>query len=101
MLQRSRKEIVGDRAVSIFEETEVLYRRTVEDLRAKLKTLNRQRQNLMDVAPKDRVSLVPANDFDAKSFIEQDIELSQEIIDTKEVLGIAEERYQVLFGEMK
>ena len=55
----------------------------------------------MDVAPKDRISLVPANDFDAKAFIEKDIELGQQIKETKEVLEIAEERYQTLFGEVK
>ena len=101
MLQRSRKEIVGDRAVAIFEETEMIFNRFIVDTRMKIKNLHRERQNLMDVAPKDRISLVPANDFDAKAFIERDIELGQEILDTKEMLGIAEERYQALFGELK
>ena len=100
MLQRSRKEIVGDRAVAIFEETEMMYTRTIQDLKVKVKNLHRKRQNLMDVAPKDRHSLVPtAGDFDAKAFIEEDIELGQEIKETKEVLEILEERYQALFGE--
>lgn len=101
MLQRSRKEIVGDRAVTIFEETEMMYSRTIEDLKMKLKNLHRQRQNLMDVSPKDRASLLPASDFDAKAFIEKDIELGQDIKETKEVLEILEERYQTLFGEAK
>ena len=70
-LKRNNKQIRDDRAQAIAEDTEMAYKRQVEDLAIKIKRLSRQREGMLDLSPTDAMSLKLANDFDAQEFVEK------------------------------
>jgi hypothetical protein len=98
-LQRNNKKIREDRAQSIAEDAETIYRREIEDLRLIMKRKIRERENMLDMSPENSTSLIVASDFDAKAFVQKEIELGVEIRNLKIKLEIAEERYEYLFGK--
>lgn len=97
-LQRNNKQIRADRATSIAEDTQVLYKRAIEDMDIELKRLNRERNNMLDLSPTTATSLILASDFDANNFVTKDIELGVKIRNLKIKLDIAQESYKNLFG---
>lgn len=100
-LIRNNTQIKRDRAANIFEEAEVRYRRTVEDLDAQLKRMKRDRDNKLDLSPTDKNTLMLAGDFDSAKFVDQDISTSLDIRNLEIKLQIAETRYAYLFkGEI-
>jgi hypothetical protein len=97
-LKRNNKQIRDDRAQAICEDTQLLFKRTIEDLEMKLKRMERERDNMLDLSPSDARSLVLASDFDADAFVNKDVDLGVKIRNERIRLEIAKERYAILFG---
>jgi len=96
-LKRNNKQIRDDRAQTIFEDAQMVYKREVEDIDMRIKRLKRERENMLDLSPTTAMSLVLATDFDAKSFIDKEIEIGIAIRNEEIKLDIATERYNYLF----
>ncbi len=97
-LQRNNSKIRKDRAEAISEDTQLVYKRAVEDMEIKIKKLKRDRENMLDLSPTDATSLVLASDFNAEEYIDKDIEIGVKLRNLEIRLEIAKERYEYLFG---
>lgn len=97
-LKRNNKQIRDDRALAIYEDTELLYKRQMEDLDVQLKRMKREQENMLDLSPTDARSLVLASDFDSAEYCRKDVELGVQIRNTEIKLEIAQKRYSYLFG---
>ena len=97
-LKRNNKQIRDDRATSIAEDAQILYKREVEDLELEIKKLRRERENMLDLSPTDAQSLVLASDFKSKEFVAKDIEIGIKIRNLEIKIEIARDRYKHLFG---
>ena len=100
-LKRNNKQIRDDRATSISEDAQIIYKREVEDLEIEIKKLMRERENMLDLSPTDANSLVLASDFNSKEFVNKDIEIGIKIRNLEIKLEIARNRYNHLFGNNK
>jgi len=96
-LKRNNKQIRDDRATAISEDTELIYKRTIEDLELSIKKMKREQENMLDLSPKDANSLILASDFDSKSYTQKDIDLGVKIRNAEITLDIARERFGYLF----
>lgn len=96
-LVRNNKKIREDRAIAIAESSEMLYKRQIEDMEVKLKQMRREREGMLDLSPTTADSLVLASDFDAKKFVEKDIQMGVDIRNLEITLEIARSRYNHLF----
>jgi hypothetical protein len=97
-LKRNNKQIRSDRALAISEDAQLLYKRAVEDLQVKIKRMQRDQENMLDLSPENAISLKLASDFDATAYVEKDVELGVKIRNAQIKLDIAEKRYAYLFG---
>ncbi len=97
-LKRNNKQIRDDRATAIAEDTQLLYKRQIEDLQVSLRRMKREQENMLDLSPTDARSLVLASDFDSAAYVEKDVELGVRIRNSEIKLEIAKARYQHLFG---
>jgi len=97
-LKRNNKQIKDDRAASISEDTQLIYKRKIEDLELSIKKMVREQDNMLDLSPTNSQSLILASDFDSDSFITKDIELGVKIRNSQITLEIAKNRYKYLFG---
>jgi hypothetical protein len=98
-LKRNNKQIRNDRATAIAEDTQLLYRRQLEDLTVGIKRMEREQENMLDLSPENAMSLVLASDFDSAAYVAKDIELGVKIRNERIKLEIAQKRYDYLFGE--
>lgn len=98
LLQRNNDQIREDRALVIGADSELIYRRRVEDIELKIKRLEREREGLIDISPLDRNSLTFA-DFQPEAFVQKDIELSLTIRNLNIQLEVAVKRFEYLFGK--
>lgn len=98
-LKRNNRKIRDDRAEAIHEDAELFYRRSIEDIRHKVKKLEREKENLIDLSPTSADSLVLASDFDSQAFVKKDIDLSVSIRNENIRLEAAEKSYRKLFGD--
>ena len=96
-LLRNNKKIRDDRAIAIAEMAEILYKRQIEDIELQIKQLRRDRDAMLDLSPSDAQSLVLASDFDAKAFVEKDIQMGVNIRNLEITLEISKTRYKHLF----
>ena len=96
-LNRKNSKIKEDRAIAITETAQLLYKRKVEDMEIKLKQLQRDRTNMLDLSPTTADSLVLASDFNAEGFVEKDIQIGVDIRNLTVALDIARESYKNLF----
>lgn len=96
-LVRNNKQIKEDRALSIAEDAELVYKRKVEDLETTLKRKKRDRENMLDMSPTTSQSLILASDFDADQWVAKDHLLGLEIRNLQIEIDLARERYQSLF----
>lgn len=85
-LKRNNKQIRDDRAAAICEDTELLFKRTIEDLEVAIKRMERERDNMLDLSPSDARSLFLAVDLGIK------------IRNERIKLDIARQRYNHLFN---
>lgn len=97
-LKRNNKQIRDDRAAAIGEDTQLLYKRQIEDLQVTIKRMEREQENMLDLSPANSLSLVLASDFDSTAYVQKDVELGVRIRNETIKLGIAQKRYQYLFG---
>lgn len=97
-LKRNNKQIRDDRAKVITEDTEVLYRRQIEDLEHAIKKMQREQENMLDLSPTNATSLVLASDFNSAGYVDKDLELGVKIRNAEIRLEIAKKRYAYLFG---
>lgn len=97
-LKRNNAKIREDRAISIAEDAQIIYKREVEDLEIQIKRLRRERDSMLDLSPTTADSLVLATDFDSKDFVNRDIQIGVQIRNLEIKLEIARERYNYLFG---
>ena len=101
VLTRNNKKIREDRAISIAEDAELIYKRKVEDIETQIKRKRRDRDGMLDLSPTTADSLVLASDFDAEKFVAKDLALGIEIRNLEISLDIARSRYEILFGTKK
>jgi hypothetical protein len=97
-LKRNNSKIRADRAEAIGEDAQLLYKRAVEDLEVSISRMNRDQENMLDLSPESAMSLKLASDFDAKSYVEKDVDLGVKIRNAQIKLDIAKKRYLYLFG---
>ena len=97
-LKRNNAKIREDRAISIAEDAQIIYKREVEDLEIQIKRLRRERDSMLDLSPTTADSLVLATDFNSKDFVNKDIAIGVQIRNLEIKLEIARERYNYLFG---
>jgi hypothetical protein len=97
-LKRNNAKIREDRAISIAEDAQIIYKREVEDLEIQIKRLRRERDSMLDLSPTTADSLVLATDFNSKDFVNKDISIGVQIRNLEIKLEIARERYNYLFG---
>jgi hypothetical protein len=100
-LTRNNKKIREDRAISIAEDAELIYKRKVEDLETQIKRKKRDREAMLDLSPITADSLILASDFSADNFVAKDLAMGLEIRNLEISLEIATKRYEYLFGERK
>jgi hypothetical protein len=96
-LRRSNRKIRDDRAQAIVETTELIYKRTVEDIETEIKQLKRRRENKLDLSPTTADSLTLADNFDAAGFVSEDIKIGLSLRELEIKLQVATERYNKLF----
>jgi len=97
-LMRNNKKIRDDRAQAISEDTELIYKRTIEDLELNIKKMKREQENMLDLSPTTAQSLVLASDFDSADYVSKDVTLGVKIRNEQIRLEIAKNRYEYLFG---
>lgn len=97
-LQRNNDQIREDRARTIGEDSELIYRRRVEDIELKIKRLEREEEGLIDISPLDKNSLTFI-DFQPEAFVQRDIELSLTIRNLNIQLEVSTKRFEYLFGK--
>lgn len=96
-LKRNNKKIRDDRAVQIAEGAEMKYKRRVEDLEHEIRDLTRTRNAALDLSPDTGDSLKLALNFDADTFVNNDIAIGIKIREREIQLDIAKARYKELF----
>jgi len=96
-LKRNNQKIRDDRAASICEDAEMMFRRNIEDLKVDIKRMQRERENMLDMSPDDTTSLILASDFDAKDFVRKELTIGVNLRNAEIKLEIAEARYKYLF----
>ena len=96
-LKRNNDKIREDRALAIAEDAQLIFKREIEDMAIQLKRLQRERDGLLDLSPTTADSLVLATDFDAKTFVEKDLQLGIQMRNLEIRLEIAKQRYAYLF----
>lgn len=97
-LVRNNRQIRSDRAEVIAEDTQITFRRKIEDIELRIKKLKRQRDNMLDLAPDHALSLKLAENFSATKFVDDDMKLGLAIRNEEIKLKIAVDRYNLLFG---
>ncbi len=100
-LKRNNKQIRDDRAQAISEDTELVYKRKVEDLELSIVRMKREQDNMLDLSPTNTQSLILASDFDSTEYVEKDVELGVKIRQNEIKLEIARNRYNLLFKGKK
>lgn len=98
-LKRNNSKIRADRAQAISEDTQMIYKRKIEDLEVSIKRMRREQENMLDLSPTTAESLVLASDFDSSAYTQKDIDLGVKIRNAEITLEIAKARYKYLFGE--
>jgi hypothetical protein len=98
-LKRANKQIKADRALTIVEDAELVFKREIEDMERDIKLWKRQLEGALDLSPDNSLSLVPAaKDFDPIAFKDEQVALTKKIRNKEIELMLATKRYNHLFG---
>jgi hypothetical protein len=100
-LMRTFKQLKNSRAESVAEDVEIIYKRKIEDLCHKIRSMDRDRENIiLDLSPVNAFAgnVVPS-DFNADAFLSKDIQIGLNRRAAVIELSIVVDRYQALFGE--
>lgn len=101
-LMRDHKAIRRDRAEAIIQDTQTLYKRTVEDILIAISKAKREQNAIIDLSPDTTVSLLPnLKDYDENEFVTKDLKYSLEIRNLEIKYEVAVKRYEYLFGTFK
>jgi hypothetical protein len=101
-LMRDNKSIKKDRAEAIIEDTQLVFKRKVEDLGLEITRLKRKQEAMLDLSPDNSLSLMPnLKDFDSAVFTEEDLKLAYTLENLKIKYKAALNRYEYLFGDYK
>ena len=100
-LMRTFKQLKNSRAESVAEDVEIIYKRKIEDLCHKIRSMDRDRENIiLDLSPVNAfTSNVVPSDFNADAFLQKDIQIGLNRRAAVIELQIVVERYKALFGE--
>ena len=98
VLARNNKQIRDDRALSIIEDAEMIYKRVVENLEKDLRVLRREREAMLDLSPGNSYSL-KMESFDADLFVKKYQELGLSIREVEIKLEVAKNSYDDLFAD--
>lgn len=98
-LKRNNKQIRDDRAKQIYDETKLLYKRTIEDLEMDILGMERERSYMLDINSDDKNKIINPSDFKAAAFVNTDIELGVKIRNAEITRDIAKEQFELLFGK--
>ena len=100
-LKRTFKELKSSRAESVAEDVEIIYKRKIEDLCHKIRSMDRDRENIiLDLSPMNAFNSNPVpSDFNASAFLNKDIQIGLNRRSYVIELQIVVERYKALFGE--
>ena len=96
---RNPKQIKADRGLAIVEETQLVYRRTIEDIDMNINKMNRTKRAMTDLSPADKTSLNFA-DFNSLDFVKRHSDLAMAIRQEKIKLNSAKQEYNTLFGHI-
>lgn len=96
-LKRNNAEIRDNRAKSIAEGAQLIYKRAIEDMDLQIKNWKREQENMLDLSPTDANSLILADEFDPEEYVAKDINLRVKIRNTKIKMAEAIEGYKQLF----
>jgi hypothetical protein len=96
-LRRNNKQIRDDRALSIAEDAQMIFKRQVEDLTTEIKRLRRDRDGMLDLGGNTTTNIISLSDFNAVEFVNKDLEIGLKIRNLEIKLEIAEKRYNELF----
>jgi len=99
-LKRNNRKIRDDRASAIAEDTQLVYKRAIEDIEISIKRMRREQNTMLDLSPTDSHSLTLAIDFDCNKYVKSDTELGVKIRNAEIKLEIAQDRYNHLFGKI-
>ena len=100
-LMRTFSQLKQSRAITVAEDVEIIYKRKIEDLCHKIRSMDRDREDIMNsLAPSNAFSnnVVPS-DFNAESFLTKDIQIGLNRRAAIIELEITVDRYNALFGE--
>ena len=98
MLEKSHKEIRGQRAQLLAKDAERKMRKVVESKEEKVEDLEMKVLNLSDLSPDSTTTLkVTKEGFDAKSWSEQLIAAEVNLTIAKQELSIAQNTYKKFF----
>ena len=97
-LQRNNRQLRDDRARAISEDTELSYRRTIEDIDRRIKSLQRDQESMLDLGHTSKDTIIAVSDFKTETFVEKDIQLSVAMRQEQIRLEEAKKRYAYLFG---
>lgn len=100
-LMRNFKQLKESRAESVAEDLEILYKRKIEDLCHKIRSYDRDRENIiLDLSPTSITSAaVVPSDFKPENFLRKDVEIGISRRSAVIELEIVVTRYNELFGE--
>ena len=98
-LTRGSKKIKADRAIVLAESAQLKYKRSIEDMQMDIKTLQRERDNMLDLSPTTSDSLELAKNFDADAFVKKDLAIGLQIREIRIRLEESLSRYEILFGK--
>jgi len=94
-LNKSQKEINTDRIDSIYENSEMSYKRRIEDKELQIKNMKIDREALLDFS--DKGEIIKSSRFDCGRLTNEDAKISCEIKNQEMTLEVLKERYKVLF----
>ena len=97
-LKRNNDQIREDRAETIGADSELIYKRRIEDIELRIKRLEREQEGLIDISPLDKNSLTFA-DFRPEEFVQKDMELSLTLRNLNIQFEVTKKRYEYLFGK--
>jgi hypothetical protein len=98
-LKRTATQVRDERAEIIQEGSQRIYKRSIEDMEDRLKDLQRMQRGSLDLSPDDVNTIISANSFDPKAWVERDIARSLEVKKLKVKIDAAKDRYAFLFGD--
>lgn len=100
-LMRNFKQLKESRAESVAEDLEILYKRKIEDLCHKIRSYDRDRENIiLDLSPTSiTAATVVPSDFKPENFLRKDVEIGINRRSAVIELEIVVSRYNELFGE--